>query len=169
MFSMLHFNKELSKEQEVLNFLDKAIEVCKKAKESDLSLFDMCDYKYSTEEAVNELGLDEDLVHQLVEDYVRQILRSKELFIYHLQELKKSFQESKELEFTNFRELVHKNLGVARNLRIKDAQKILEEMMKLESLDSLTLSIEALEACAIKLKPLCAFDTVTLMNIKKSI
>ena len=168
MFTMLHFNKELSKEQEVLNFLDRAMDICKKAKESDLSHFNMCDYQYSTQEAMNELGLDDELVHQLVEDYVRQILKSKQLFVKYLQLLQESARDRKVLDFTPLKELVHKNLGVARNLRIKDAQMILEEMMKLENLETLSLCIDVLEACAIKLKPLCAYDTMTLMNIKQS-
>jgi len=45
-------------------------------------------YKYSTNEAVCELGLDEDLVDQLLEDYVAQIIKAVTQFkemLYTLQ------------------------------------------------------------------------------------
>ncbi|PIU34554.1 MAG: hypothetical protein CO085_09970, partial [Sulfurimonas sp. CG_4_9_14_0_8_um_filter_36_384] len=84
-------------------------------------------------------------------------------------QLKKDEQNHKELDYTEFRELIHKNLGVARNLRIKDAQTILEEMMGKEDLIYLSHAVNALRACAVKLKPTCAYDTIKLIEIKNSL
>ncbi|WP_373001338.1 hypothetical protein [Sulfurimonas sp.] len=127
------------------------------------------DYIYSPNEAIEELGLDAKLVDQLVEDYVSQILKSEALFLHHLEELQNTMKISRGLNYTPLRELAHKNLGVARNLRIKDGIKVLEELMKKNDLDYLALCVEALSACAVRLKPKCAHETITLINIKNSL
>ena len=124
-------------------------------------------YCYSDAEAVEELGLDSELIDQLLEDYVVQIIKSSTLFQEYLKNLKHLKKEHNgELDFTEFRELVHKNLGVARNLRIKDSEQILKELMKHESLDEIEVYLGILEACAIKLKPKSAYEA--LSRVKKS-
>ena len=126
------------------------------------------EYSYSSHEAVEELGLDDELIEQLVEDYITQILKDIiefEILIYKLQALKAS---SKELDFVALRELAHKNLGVARNLRIKDAIVLLGELMKKDDLDYLLECIKTLHACAVRLKPSYALKTIKLLEVKSS-
>lgn len=127
------------------------------------------DYRYDISEAVIELSLEEEIVRQLIEDYVIQILKSKISFYKYIQELKKDILENKPLDYTNIRNLAHKNLGVVRNLRIKDAQKLLEVIMYEDDLDYLRLCIKALEISAVKLNPLCAYETLKLIAVKSSL
>jgi len=117
-------------------------------------------YRYDDTEAVEELGIDSELVQQLVEEYVKQIVKSTTLFKKYLETLKEQNSKKDLLDFTPFRELVHKNLGVARNLRIKDSEQILKELMTYESLDEIEVYLSILEACAIKLKPLSAYKAL---------
>lgn len=125
--------------------------------------------RHDISEAVRELSLDEEIVNQLIEDYVIQILKSKISFYKYIHELKKDELENKVLDYTNIRDLAHKNLGVARNLRIKDSQKLLEVIMNDEDLDYLRLCVKALEITAIKLNPLCAYETLKLIEVKNSL
>lgn len=126
-------------------------------------------YSYEIEEAVMELSLEKEIVLQLIEDYVIQILKSKIAFYASIHKLKKDVLEDKVLDYTDIRNLAHKNLGVVRNLRIKDAQKILEEMMVEDNLDYLRLYAKALEISAVKLNPLCAYETLNLIAVKNSL
>ena len=126
------------------------------------------DYEYSPTEAIEELGVDLDLVDHLVEDYVIQIIRSDATFREHLAILKQAKSENKELDYTAFRNLAHKNLGVARNLRIKDSAKILEDLLRKDDLAYLEHSLEILKACTIKLNPVSAYDALYLIQIKSS-
>jgi hypothetical protein len=135
----------------------------------NLKELDISDYRYDISEAVSELSLDEEIVRQLIEDYVIQILKSKISFYKYIHELKKDELESKPLDYTNIKDLAHKNLGVVRNLRIKDAQKLLEVIMHDEDLDYLRLCVKALEICALKLHPLCAYETLKLIEVKNSL
>ncbi|MDH4944183.1 hypothetical protein [Sulfurimonas sp. C5] len=126
-------------------------------------------YDYDPAIAIEELGLDAELVDHLVEDYVEQITKSVVQFEKYLKELQNSKANSKDLDYTPFRELAHKNLGVARNLRIHDAQILLYELMKKDDLDYLVHCLEALKYCAIKLKPQRAYDTLKLLAIKNAL
>lgn len=146
--------------KEVHSLVDKAKKVC--------SAFFDTNYKYETSEAVEELGLDEELIHQLVEDYIAQIIKSVLYFEEMLYELQSKKDAKQELNYTPFRDLAHKNLGVARNLRIKDAEIILTELMKKDDLEYLFLCIEVLRACAILLNPICAFNTIKLIEVKST-
>ena len=127
------------------------------------------DYRYEIDEAVAELSLDEDIIYQLIEDYIIQVLKSKILFYQYIDNLKKDEYNSRILNYENIRDLAHKNLGVARNLRIKDAQKILEILMKEDDLERISLYVKALEITAIKLNPLCAYETLNLIKVKNSL
>lgn len=153
-------DRRKTKNREIRDLVFKAKQVCD-------SFFDE-EYLYSDEEAIEELGLDDELIHQLVEDYVIQILKTIpqfEEFIYDLQAKKDA---KKELDYTALRELAHKNLGVARNLRIKDAEILLHDLMKKDDLEHLYICLEALHACAIKLKPECAYNTIKLIKVKST-
>ena len=125
-------------------------------------------YRYNDFEAVEELGLDEELIHQLIEDYVVQIIKSVTMFEEILYKLQERVDAKKELDYTELRELAHKNLGVARNLRIKDSEILLNDLMKKDDLEYLFLCIETLRACAIRLKPECAYDAIKLIEIKST-
>jgi len=172
MFKKLNFfrkSAEKSYKADVEYLLSSATEVCNELASSTLSHLDIKDYKYDSAQAVEELGIDKELVQQLVEDYVSQIIKAVVQFDVYLEKLQDHKDEKKELDYTLFRELAHKNLGVARNLRIKDAEKLLYELMKKDDLEYLLVCLEALKVCAIKLKPKCAYDTIKLMRIKNSL
>ena len=149
------------KNQEIRALVDEAQKRCEE--------FFQTNYHYDDSEAVEELGLESELIEQLVEDYVIQIIKSSTLFKEYLQRLKSESQPLGDEDYRDFRELVHKNLGVARNLRIKDAEEILTKLMKQDDLDELEVYLSILEACAIKLKPLCAYNTLELIKIKQTL
>lgn len=136
---------------------------------NNLGELDIHNYHYVIDEAVEELGLDDDTVIQLLEDFIIQILKAKITFYKHIQELKKAQLENRPLDYTDLRNLAHKNLGVARNLRIEDAQKILTILMEKDDLDYLRICVKALEVSAVKLNPLCAYETLKLIDVKSSL
>jgi len=125
-------------------------------------------YQYNSAEAVSELGLDEDLVDQLLEDYVAQIIKAVTQFEEMLYDLQSNKDANEELLYTDLRELAHKNLGVARNLRIEDATVLLDDLMRKDDLEHLFLCIETLRACAIILKPEYAYKTIKLIEVKST-
>ena len=137
--------------------------------EKNLIHLDILNYKYEIKEAVEELSLEEDIILQLIEDYVIQILKSKITFYKYIYELKKDSIDGKNLNYSKIRDLAHKNLGVVKNLRIKDAQKLLERIMVEEDLDYLRLYAKALEISAAKLNPLCTYETLKLIAVKNSL
>jgi len=172
MFKKLNFFRKSAEKSYIADveyLLSSATEVCDELVSSTLSHLDIKDYKYDSAQAVEELGLDNELVEHLVEDYVSQIIKAVVQFDLYLEQLQNHKDEKKELDYTPFRELAHKNLGVARNLRIKDAEKLLYELMKKDDLEYLLICLEALKVCAIKLKPKCAYDTIKLIKIKNSL
>jgi hypothetical protein len=126
------------------------------------------EYRYDVQEAVDELGLDEELIHELVEDYVAQIIKSVVQFEEILYGLASNKDTKSELDYTELKELAHKNLGVARNLRIKDSELLLKELMKKDDLEYLLKCVAVLRATAIVLKPKYAYKTITLMDVKSS-
>lgn len=149
--------------------LEDALEKTNLLCSNELEDLDIINYKYDPEEAIEELGLDLELVNQLLEDYVRQMLNTKLIFIDLIDKLQDDKMNNKTLDYTNLRELAHKNLGVARNLRIENARKLLYRIMKNDDLDYIYKCLEALIASAIILKPKCAFNTLTVMKIKNSL
>jgi hypothetical protein len=126
------------------------------------------EYKYNVTEAMDELGLDDELIYHLVEDYVAQIIKSIANFERLIYELQNAKDAKKELDYTELRELAHKNLGVARNLRIKDGEEVLYHLMHDDELEYLFTCVEALHASAVCLKPECAFNTIQLLEVKSS-
>lgn len=169
---MLHKIKSLlplRKNQTQEELIQEAMQYCSRLAHSSLSHLDIVNYTYTPDAAVDELGLDEELVQQLIEDYVAQVIRSVVQFEEYLKQLQDSKEQEKTLDYTPFRELAHKNLGVARNLRIKDAQVLLYELMKKDDLDYLLDCLEALKFCAIKLHPKCAYNTIKILEIKSQL
>jgi len=137
--------------------------------QSDCKEFFKEDYHYCDKEAITELGLDSELIDQLVEDYVIQIIKSGDYFDSYLETLQEEQAKSKPLNFTPFRELAHKNLGVARNLRIKDSEKILTTLMKSHDLQELDENLKILKSCVIRLKPISAYAVLELLKIKSKL
>ncbi|MDD5156736.1 hypothetical protein [Sulfurimonas sp.] len=130
---------------------------------------DIAEYRYDILEAMEELCLDRSEVIQLVEDYVIQILKSKSKFDKYIDKLIDDSSKNIDLDYGDIVNLAHKNLGVARNLRIKDASIVLEVIMSKTDLDYLRLCAKALEILAVKLNPKCAYDTLSLIRVKNSL
>jgi hypothetical protein len=99
---------------------------------------------------------------------VSQIIRDVIQFEEMLYKLQSKVDAKEDLDYIALRELAHKNLGVARNLRIKDAVVLLGEIMKKDDLEYLFRCIETLRACAIKLKPLYAYKTIKIIEVKNT-
>jgi len=169
MFKNYLTNNELSKEEKIQNFLQKAKVVCKKLSSKELQHLHIYNYNYTVDVAVNELGLDEELIYQLIDDYVAQIIKSKAQFMEYIKDIEDIEQINIPEDYKLLRELAHKNLGVAKNLRILDAQKLLTELLTKDDLNYLMLCLEVLEACAVRLSPECAYETMQLIEIKNNI
>lgn|GEM_PF-1287634 len=169
MFEKLTTNPNLTKEQNVKLFCHEAIKLLKSLCHNDIKKLDICDYKYDTSEAVSELGLESELIEQLVEDYVIQVLKTQVSFLEQLQCCDEAKEKNNFFDLKIFRELAHKNLGVARNLRIRDGEKLLYAMMKSDDLEYLKVCLQALELVTIRLKPRCAYDTFKLMEVKSAL
>lgn len=169
MLKKLKFFMKSSNERSVAQMLKDAKKTCNYLGTTVLSDLEIHNYKYEISIAVRELGLDKELVTQLVDDYVAQVIKAVVQFEDYLATLQDSQDNHHELDYTAFRDLAHKNLGVARNLRIKDAEILLYELMKKDDLDYLLACLEALKVCAIKLRPKCAYDTIKLIKVKSSL
>jgi len=169
MFKKFNLFKNSSQDDQVSSTLKDADLLCQKILKEKLSHLNIPIDSYRSKEAVDELGLDDELVHQLLEDYVAQVIKASFLFENYLKSLKNKKEEIKEEDFMPFRDLAHKNLGVARNLRIKDAEILLNEMMTGDDLEYIEDCLRALKACSIKLKPECAYKTLKLIEVKSAL
>jgi len=172
MLRKLNFFKKTiqnSEEDDIAFLQNSAQKVCDELFSGQLAHLNIQDYTYDIQEAVRELGLDEDMIEQLVDDYVAQIIKAILQFDEYIEELKDFRANKRKLDYTPFRELAHKNLGVARNLRIKNAEALLCELMKKDDLEYLLICLEALKVCAINLRPKCAYDTIKLIQVKHSL
>jgi len=162
-------NKSVEKE-DVQSMQEEASRIYTALITNELADLNLSEYTYAPAQAVEELGLDESLINELVADYVSQIIKSLVQFEVKLNNLQKSKNNNEiNLDYTPFRELAHKNLGVARNLRIKNAEILLYEMMKGEDLDYLMLCLEALEVSTIKLNTEVAYNTLKLIEVKDTL
>lgn len=163
-----HINILLNSDN-INNMLNYALKISDEIFLTELKDLNIVNYKYTPKLAIEELGLDLELVNQLIEDYVIQIIKSNIIFLEHINELQDAKNNNKELDYTPLRELAHKNLGVARNLRIEDSEKILYEIMTNDNLDYILRCMEGLMASVILLKPTQAYNTIRLIKIKDSI
>lgn len=161
-----YIEKRLQKDSHLRSSIDKMLAEGEAFFEHNLTSLNISGYRYDINEAVEELALEEEIIAQLVEDYIIQILKSNILFYKYIQKLKEDKSKGEFLDYTNIRNLAHKNLGVVRNLRIKDAIKILEEMMKERDLEHLELCVKALEISAVRLDPETAYETIKLIRVK---
>ncbi len=158
---MIAFANNLSKKifsryESFEKYLKRAEKKCEELK-NNASEFEAEEYLYSMERTKEELGLDDELIDSLLEDYVTQIIQTLPQFRRIVKNIRNDIRRGKKADFTPLRDLAHKNLGVARNLRIKDAQKILYSIMKNDDLDGVERCLEYLEACAVLLKPKAAY------------
>jgi len=160
------FKKLLSKENKLDTYLNKAIKLYTRAVSGELRELELDLQEYSTDLAVKELGLDKELIDSLVDDFVVQIIKYKPVFMMHIENLSKQASSGEMLNYQVLRDLAHKNLGVARNLRIVNAQKILKDIMVEEDFDYLYYCVEILEAYVITLRPKVAYKTLQDIKIK---
>jgi len=130
-------------------------------------LFFNNEYIYSKSEALEELGVESELLDQLLEDFVVQIIHSNKTFRKYLDALKNAQYHNIGHDFTPFRELVHKNLGVARNLRIKDSEKILKRLIESEDTQEIDILLDILEACVVILHPVKSYDTLQIISMNQ--
>jgi len=169
MLKILKYFMKLSHERFIARMLKDAKKRCTYLGTTVLRDLEIDNYKYDIAIAVRELGLDKELVTQLVDDYVAQVIKAVVQFEDYLSVLQDSQDNHHELDYTAFRDLAHKNLGVARNLRIKDAEILLYELMHKDDLEYLLACLEALKVCAINLRPECAYNTLKLIKVKSSL
>lgn len=166
MITKFELFQKFLQDQDITGLKNEASRIYSELIAHDLAELGLSEYKYDPAFAVEELGLDEELIDELIEDYVAQIIKSLIQFESRLKQLHLSKSNQISLDYAPFRELAHKNLGVARNLRIKDAEVLLYELMTKDNLEYLLSCLEALEASAIKLRPECAFNTLKLIQVK---
>lgn len=121
-------------------------------------------YIYDEEETIDALGIDTELIHELLEDFSVQLIQTNVTLRKQLQFLENEKLYTQELDFTPLRDTIHKNLGVARNLRIKDSVQILNQLMTETDLESIEVLLKILEACALKLKPQHAYKALQLIK-----
>ncbi len=160
MFTQFSFINNLSSERDIAITRKNISNICKEQTHTKFSELNLCDYHYSINQAIEDLGLDEELIEEFLDAYVMQILEVIPQFEEYFEELRNNDHTMILFDYSYIRNLAHKNLGVARNLRIKDAEKLLNAIMKSENLEYLELCLEALELFAIRLRP------KTVYNIK---
>ncbi len=158
MFTKFSFTNNLSKEEDIANVINHISQMCKEETHPRFKELNLCDYHYCIEQAVNDLDLDAELIEEFLDAYVMQILEVIPQFENYFDELRENDHSMIVFDYSHIRNLAHKNLGVARNLRIKDAEKLLSVMMKTENLEYLELCLDALETFAIRLRPNIAYD-----------
>lgn len=169
MLNRVIIDDTVSKEDNIASILNLSKSVCFKVFKNnpDTSLQT---YTYDYSMPAHELGLDVGLIVQLIDDYISQIFKSYTTFHEAVQNLKDADGSEKEEMKNNLKNLAHKNLGVARNLRIKDAQVLLNDLMnKHDDIDYLVECVQGLMACAYKLNPSYAYDVLKLNEVKKSL
>jgi len=121
-------------------------------------------YAYDDQEAMDALGIESELIHELLEDFAIQIIQSDVTLQKQLNFLKNEQLYTDALDFTPFRNIIHKNLGVARNLRVKDCVDLLNQLMTETDLESIEVLLKILESCALKLKPHQAYEALQLIK-----
>jgi len=149
--------KNTSKNDAIEIFLNETNLRCKELSLELLKDFGLCEYTYNIEKSVEELGLEKELIEELIKEYIVQILDSKQQFLQYIKEIQESKLNNQNSDYTLLRHLAHKNLGVAKNLDIEDAQKILYDIKTNDNIECLSLLVELLEISAIRLNPECAY------------
>ena len=169
MLNKLNINPSILKEEKVQIVLKHAQEICDDVFKNVFNDLELSNYKHDSVKTASELGLDKELVIQLIEDYITQIFKADGLFKKLIQNIREVDSINQKIKFIELHDLAHKNLGVVKNLRIKDAQILLTDLMKKhDDLNHLENCIKALQACAFKLNPEYAYNTLSLMKLKST-
>ncbi len=168
MINSLKIDQNLTKEKKIQVLFAQAIKISHQVFMKRYNNSSLKNYVYSPSVAASELGLDEELVSQLVDDYISQILQSRYQFDNLIDNIKELDSIDKEVKKIELRNLAHKNLGVAKNLRIEDAKIFLNDLMQGDDVELLEECVDALEACAVKLNPKHAFNVLQVMELKNS-
>ena len=87
MLNIFKFMKNTSKDSEIEIFLNKTNLKCKELSLNLLKDFGLCEYAYNIEKSAEELGLEKELIKELIEEYVVQILDSKQQFLQYIKEI----------------------------------------------------------------------------------
>jgi len=170
MLDKLNIDSNLSKDKKIKIVLEYAQEICDDVFKNRFNSSKLSNYVYSIVEAENELGLDEELITQLIEDYITQIFKANDKFKNLISSIYEKDGVDKNTKLNELHDLAHKNYGVVRNLHIKDAQILLNDLMsKHDDLNHLKDCVKALQACAYKLNPEYAFNTLSLIKLKKTL
>ncbi|WP_373070130.1 hypothetical protein [Sulfurimonas sp.] len=166
MLNKVVIDDTLSKDDNIASILKLAQSVCDQViehKQEDFSPTYVFDYS----KPAHELGLEEELIAQLIEDYIYQVFNSYENFHKILDNVSTSDEQDLDEHLIELKNLAHKNLGVARNLRIEDSQILLTELMNNHTdIEYLKKCVEALMGCSFKLNPGYAYDVLKLKKIK---
>jgi len=162
---MIKFTNNLSKkslhhQESIEDYLERARKKCEELRNHHLNIKEE-DHHYSIETTKDELGLDDELINSLLDDFVIQMISTLPQFRQIIKEMRQKSRRGEVVDFNPLKDLAHKNLGVARNLRVKDAQKILYFIMNNNNLEEIERSLEYLEACMILLKPDIAYKIYT--------
>lgn len=160
---------ELSLEQSFEAFLDEVSDLCRQMSENNFEYLELKEYTFDIEKVVKELELDVELIKSFVDDFMIEILKSKNLFLEYIHQLQEDIENEKEPDFKLLRDLAHKYLGVAKNLRIKSAEKLLSELMNSDDIEYLKTCLDALGVCTVTLNPQHAYNTLKLMKIQNTI
>ena len=169
MLNNLNINPDLSKEEKIQIVSEYAQKISDDIFKNIFNELELSNYKYDSLMVAGQLGLDEELVEQLIEDYITQIFKADSIFTSLILNIHKVDCVDKQTKLAELQNLAHKNLGVVRNLRIKDAQVLLNDLMKKhDDLNHLEDCVEALQACAFKLNPEYAYNTLLLMKLKST-
>lgn len=170
MLDKLNIDSALSKDKKVNIVLEYAQKICDDVFKNRFENSELSNYKYDLCEAENELGLEKELISQLIEDYITQIFKANDTFKNLLSSIYEKNCVDKQNKLDELHDLAHKNLGVVRNLHIKDAQILINDLMiKHNDLNHLKDCVKALQACAFKLNPEYAFNTLSLIKLKKTL
>jgi hypothetical protein len=169
MLNTFKIDDSISKEENILQIKKTAESICEEVFQNNNS-FQFSNYKYDYSIPANELGLEEELIAQLIEDYISQVFSSYKAFNTILEDMIKADKEHLDECLIELKNLAHKNIGVAKNLRIQDAQILLVELMNnCTDVKYLKKCIDALMSCAFKLNPTYAFDVLKLKHIKNKL
>lgn len=160
---------ELSLEQSFETFLDEVSDLCKKAFENSFEYLELNEYAYDINKVVKELELEIDLIKGFVDEFMVEIFKSKDLFLEYIHKLQEDIENEIEPDFKPLRDLAHKNLGVAKNLRIKSAEKLLNELMNSDDTEYLKQCLEVLNVCAVNLNPPHAYKTLKHLKLQRII
>lgn len=152
-------------EDKYLEYIGKNCKNLRKYHKEAFKLLD-CDYIYETKEAAQELGLEEELIEELIEDYIAQVFKTNIEFTNLISSMwEKNFLNT-EYSLEPLMNLIHKSLGVAKNLRIKDAVFILSAIQEQNDLEIISIYLDTLVNCTIKLRPKQAIYNINYLNIK---